>query len=261
MSEESVYRLEGDGIIPNRLSAGPWNPDFQHGGGPAALFARAAETIESRVPMRVARLTIDLLRPVPVAPLELKSEVVREGSKIQLCALSLRHSGKDVARASALKIRVTKDESAGAEIAVEDSLDVPLFNQFETDRRTEGRSDFQKVIERRNAVGGFTVPGPGACWIRVQLPLIEGEANSPLMRAAVTSDFCNATSSVLDVEKWSFINADVSLSLTREPVGDWILLNAVSWMSADGVGMASGRLADETGYFGRALQNLVLEPR
>ncbi len=262
MSEESVFRLEGGIIRPSGLSAGPWNPSFQHGGGPASLFAWGAEALPTRTPMRVSRLTIDLLRPVPVAELELKSVVVREGTKIQLCALSLHHNGKEVARASALKIRVTEGQAREPYSAIADEapLDHPLFDQLETDLRTKGRSDFQKVVERRNAKGGFGEPGPGATWFRIKKPLIEGVPTSALMRAAVTSDFCNATSSVVDVESWSFINGDISLSLTRDPVGDWILLNAETWVGPDGVALAAGKLADERGYFGRAWQCLVMDP-
>jgi hypothetical protein len=37
----------------------------------------------------VARLTVDLMRPVPVAPLTLAVEVLREGKKIQLVSARL----------------------------------------------------------------------------------------------------------------------------------------------------------------------------
>ena len=51
------------------------------------------------------------------------------------------------------------------------------------------------------------------------------------------------------------------MNFSREPAGDWILLDAESWIGPDGAGLAMARLADERGYFGRAIQSLVIEKR
>ena len=55
--------------------------------------------------MRIARVTIDLMRPVPVAPLTFETEVLREGRKIQLCAVKLRAGNVVVVTATVLKIK------------------------------------------------------------------------------------------------------------------------------------------------------------
>ena len=70
-----------------------------------SLVTWAAERLPTRQPMRIARITVDLMRPVPVAPLTIESEVVREGRKIQLCAVRLFADGVEVVRASILKLR------------------------------------------------------------------------------------------------------------------------------------------------------------
>ena len=98
----------------------------------------------------------------------------------------------------------------------------------------------------------------GACWFRSVRPIVAGEVNSSLMRAAMTADFSNGVSSALQ-RPWTFLNADLSISLMRMPVGEWILLDAETWIDPTGIGMAAGRLADERGYFGRCVQNLVVE--
>jgi len=71
----------------------------------------------------------------------------------------------------------------------------------------------------------------------------------------------NGVSSVLDPKEWSLINGDVALNLARLPVGEWILVNAETSLGRDGVGVSSARLADGTGYFGRAAQSLIVERR
>jgi acyl-CoA thioesterase len=81
------------------------------------------------------------------------------------------------------------------------------------------------------------------------------------MRAVVAADFCNGTSAALDFREWTFINADLTVNFARQPAGAWILLDAESWVGPDGAGIASARLADQSGYFGRAIQSLVIEKR
>ena len=82
-----------------------------------------------------------------------------------------------------------------------------------------------------------------------------------MMAGAIAADFCNGASAVLDFRHWTFINGDLTISLARDPVDDWILLDAETWIGPAGAGIAAARLADERGYFGRAAQSLVIEKR
>src|SRR5471030_3095037 len=102
---EAVFRVEGNNVFTSEHAAGPWDPGMQHGGAPSSLIVWAAERIPTPQPMHIARLTVDLMRPVPVAPLTIESEVLREGRKIQLCGFRLLTEGVEVVRASVLKIR------------------------------------------------------------------------------------------------------------------------------------------------------------
>lgn len=256
----SVYRIDGNIAYTAPHAAGPWSADMQHGGAPASLISWAAENIPTREPMHVARITIDLLRPVPVAPLEIDSQVVREGRKIQLCAITLRAAGVEVVRASVLKIRA--DAALLPEHPAGNHIDLPGPDQGETPTQLLGGSNaFIHGLSLRTVRGGLRTPGPGAVWFRAERPIVKGEPISPLMRAAMTADFCNGVSSVLDFDKWTFINADLTVSLARMPVGEWILLDAQTWLGDQGAGIAFARLGDERGYFGRAVQSLVIEAR
>lgn len=256
---DAVFRLDGDTALPGPFAAGPWNPAMQHGGPPSALMAWAAERLPAAAPMRVSRLNIDLLRPVPLKPLQVTSTVVREGRKIQVSLHSLSHDGVEVVRATALKIR--SDDSLG-EIATGAPLDLPPPEEAtDVSAAIRSSSGFGSGVSMREARGRFREPGPAAIWYRLDRPIIAGQENSALMRAAATADFSNATSSLLDFRLWTFINADVSLHLARPPRGAWILLDGESWYGPDGAGLAMTRMADRDGYFGRSVQSLVLERR
>jgi hypothetical protein len=256
-----LYRVEANIAHTQSCAAGPWSTDMQHGGAPASLVSWAAEKIPTREPMRVARITIDLLRPVPIAPLEIRSEVVREGKKIQLCSITLLANGVEVTRASVLKIRASPLELPDH---IEDErIQLPGPEGGETPRQLIGSASnaFIHGLSLRIVRGGFRTLGPGACWFRAERSVIEGQPISPLMRAAMTADFCNGVSSVLNFDEWTFLNADLTVSLARMPVSEWILLDAQTWLGDNGAGIAFARLGDERGYFGRAVQSMVIEKR
>ena len=256
---EAIFRVDGDRVIVSPKAAGPWDPTMQHGSPPAALAVWAAEAIPTAVPMRVARVTIDLMRPVRLQPLTIETEVLREGRKIQLCAIRLRADGVLAVAASVLKVR-QQPQALPSEIS-----DLPVMlpspDASPEDPAQFTNSPFVTGMQLRAARGRFGVPGPGAIWYRVVRPLVEGAAVSQAVRAVVAADFCNGTSAALDFRHWMFLNADLTVSMTREPIGEWILLDAESWIGPDGAGLAMARLADMQGYFGRAVQCLVVEKR
>lgn len=255
-----VFSVEGDRATATPFAAGPWDPTMQHGGAPSALVARAAERFPAERPMRVARLTVDLLRPVPVGVLDIETEVIREGRKIQLLQVRLLAAGKECVRASVLKLR---DEAQDLpphegfrpltfEAPPEDAPRAPGFGPGQ---------GFGSGMSARIARGEWGKPGPAAVWFRADRPMIEGEETSSLMRAALTADFSNGVSSVLDFQQWTYINADLSVSFARDPVGSWILLDAETWVGNSGGALACARLADRDGYFGRAVQTVLIEKR
>ena len=256
---DSIFRIDGASVVTSPHAAGPWDPGMQHGSPPSALVAYLAETIPTPEPMQVARLTIDLMRPVPVAPLTYETEVVRQGRKIQLCAIRLLANGVVVVSATALKIRIAPPPLP-PEIATP-PLDVPLPEQCRVVTMKSARNPFVAGLSLREAKGDFQALGPGAVWYRLDRQMIKGHPTSQLMRVAVAADFSNATSSELDFRHWTFINADLSINLARQPVGDWILLNSQMSIGPDGAGVAASRLADQQGYFGHAIQTLLIERR
>jgi len=256
---EAVFRVDGDRVIVSPHAAGPWDPGMQHGSAPASLAVWAAERIPTPAPMRIARVTVDLMRPVPLKVLTLQTEVLREGRKIQLCAVRLRADGVVVAAATVLKVRL-QAETLPPDVSGP-PVELPSPAQSPEDPAQFSNSPFVRGMSLRAARGKFGVKGPGAIWYRVDRPLVDGASVSQAVRAVVAADFCNGTSAALDFRHWTFLNADLTVSLAREPVGEWILLDAESWIGPDGAGLSMARLADSLGYFGRCVQSLVIDKR
>lgn len=258
---DPIYTLNGNVATTSEFAAGPWDPSMQHGSAPSSLVAWAAERIPTRAPMHLARITVDLLRPVPIAtPLEIKTDVVREGKKIQVCSVTLSSAGNECVRASVLKIR--SDQLPFPEGAGIAPLTAKPPEEGAAPRGMLGRKNpFISGLELSVARGAFGEPGPAAIWFRAKRPMIAGEEISPLLRAVIAADFCNGASSALDFTDWTFVNADLTISLARYPIGEWVLLDAETWLGDNGSGVAFAGLADRHGYFGRAIQSLVIEKR
>jgi len=256
---DAIYRIDGNRIVTSPYAAGPWNPHMQHGSAPSALVTWLAEQMPATSPMQVTRVTIDLMRPVPVAPLTYEIEVLREGRKIQLCGIRLLSNGTVVVNATVLKVRV---EEQPLPPEVKDApLTVPPPDHHGLTEPNDHSSPFVSGVTVRVVRGGFLSLGPGAIWYRANRAIVEGQPISQAMRAVVAADFSNGSSAVLSFKEWTFLNADLTVSLARPPVGDWVLLDSETWIGPDGSGLAASRLADQNGYFGRAVQSLVIERR
>jgi hypothetical protein len=210
--------------------------------------------------MQVARITVDLLRPVPIAPLSIHADVIRQGRKIQLVAIRLAVGGTEVVRATVLKVR-SIDLAVGPEAPPAPMETLGPEMGFEPTGTPRMGSPFLRGISIRRTDGSDRRLGASKIWFRADRPIVSGQPISPLMSAMITADFTNGASTTLDPETWTFINGDLSVNLARMPVGEWILLDAETWVSADGRGVAAARMADKLGYFARVAQSLVIDRR
>jgi Thioesterase-like superfamily len=241
------------------LARGPWDPGAQNGSAPAALLARALEQHPGGEELALARITIELLRPVPIDALELSIELVRPGRRAQLLDASLRTAdGTEVVRARGVKLR-RADVDAGApaepappppEVGKPDDFNYRVRPTFARD-----------AMEIRFVEGAYHQRGPATAWFRLRADLVSGETPSPLQRLAAAADFPNGISSVLGWSTWTFINPDLTIHIEREPVGEWIGLRAQTRVHTGGLGFAEAALYDRDGRVGRSLQSLLVSPR
>lgn len=259
-SAGALYRRRGvDEVLAQIGTQGPWDPAAQHGGAPAALLAGAIEATLPGHEMRVARVTLELLRPVPIGALRVEAELVRPGRRVQLVRAALYSEGQEVARALALRMRRGDGPSVGWARQGEPRRPGP--DTAAGSAEGLGGAYGLESIELRAVRGVPTVPGPCLAWGRLRVDVVAGEPISPLQRALAAADFGNGISSVADWREWGFINPDLTVYLERDPVGEWIGLDAVSTLSADGTGLAESVLLDERGRFGRAVQSLLVMAR
>ena len=261
----AVFTRQGEAWQPSALARGPWDPRAQHGGAPCALFVHVAEEAMPEPGWQLARLTVELIRPVPVAPLrtECSAFPARSTTRMSIDLFQGEHPGRarpcaDAAPAgAALAGRHARLDARSAccrcRPTARERLHIPGLPQ--------GISFYGTAVETRNAQGDPSKPGAGAAWFRLQVPVVEGRPTSPAMRAVAAADFGNGLSWVLPAERYLFTNADLSLHLHRQPIGEWIGLMSQTQMDGSGAGTALSRLFDEQGGFGVAVQTLALRER
>src|SRR2546426_918853 len=102
----------GERLVPSLFAQGPWNPEHLHGGPICGVLARAIEACESPAAMRVARMTVEMTRAVPMAPFSVHAEVTRAGRRIQQIDARIEAEGRALVRATALRVRVGNADDA-----------------------------------------------------------------------------------------------------------------------------------------------------
>lgn len=257
---DAIYEQRDGFVHATGFTRGPWDPNAQHGGAPAAIIMRALEQLQAADrSLQLARVTYELIRPVPLGDLQVSAAVVRPGRKVQLLEASLATpDGTEVVKARALLV-ARAPVSAGpidlpAPSGIEDLTEDTTFSS--------GRQMYVNGgIEVRMARGHFYERGPAFAWFRFKLPLIAGEAPSPLQRLVAAADFPNGISSELSWEEYVFINPDLTVYVEREPRGEWIGLDAQTRVVESGIGLAQAVLYDAEGRVGRSLQSLYVARR
>ncbi len=261
----AVYEQEGDIWLPTDLSRGPWDARAQHGGAPCALLAHAAERAVAEPDWRLARLSVELIRPVPIAPLTTKASLASSRATSRV-SIDLLAGDVLVARAHALLLRgepLTLPAHLPAGWLPErlEPLPASCHERVRIPGLPEGRSFYRTAMETRVAHGDPTQAGPSGAWFRLTVPIVQGATTSPAMRAAAAADFGNGLSWVLPADRFLFANADLSLHLHRQPVGEWVGVLSGTEVDGGGAGVTMSRLYDESGPIGIAIQTLVLRER
>ena len=260
MADSFFTTDDGEWFQPTDHCRGPWDPTACHAGPPSGLMARAVEALLPD--QRLTRMTIDLVRPIPHAPLRVVAETTRTGRTVSTTIVAIvdREGNERIA-------------GRGLHIAARDGLELPSV-AWEPPRLDESEpGDFPLRGERRHSLPAFNGPGveiryppgdtgdpgPTTVWMRT-VPLLPDEEPSPFQRICPLADCGNAISRNAEPDTATYVNTDLTVVLHRDPVGEWLGSSAVSRWEPTGIGMSDALLFDEHGAVGRALQTLVITP-
>lgn len=267
----SLFRRLDDGTtLPTGLARGPWDPKSLHGGPVAALIADAIEHLpDDGVEWFVTRLTVELERPVPVAPLLVEAEVLRPGRKVSVLDATIRLAATKavLARGRALRIRQADvplphdDESLAPMLAVESPPPGPEHGTDEPITDVGYIGFHNGAVEHRFIDLPDQSNGEVFDWIRMIFPVFPDHELTPLQRVAGAADFANGISHVLPFETHVFLNPDLTIHLFHPMRGEWLGMASNTHHSPNGIGMSDTALFDLHGRIGRSNQSLLLDLR
>jgi hypothetical protein len=254
---EAIFERRGDAFWASELARGPWDPNAQHGGAPAALIAGELEKLDPQPHMRIVRVTFELLRPVPLGELHVNTAIVRPGKRVQLLEATLASpDATELVRARAVRVARAP---LGAGTLVEETPPGP--ESIAPTPGPWGAAAFPGgAVEIRFASGALNEPGPATAWFRLTVPVIAGEQTTPLQRMMAAADFPNGISSELSWEDWLFINPDLTVYIEREPRSEWVGLQAHTRIIDGETALAQAVIFDTEGQIGRSLQSLYIAP-
>ena len=224
------------------------------------MLTRELLGVARRDDTRLARVTVEILGPVPVADLTVTSRVARPGRRVELVEASATCNGREVVRASGWRIAVGHDQA----VDVPETQAPPTFPSeptefvFDEARTTFG---YAEAGEWRFAGGAPDAAGPAVVWHRLRDSVVADEEPSAWERVMSVADSGNGVSAVMPLAGWYFINPDLTVYLRREPVGEWVCLDAETHVEADGIGLATSVLWDRSGRIGCGNQSLLVTRR
>jgi acyl-CoA thioesterase len=227
-----------------------------HGRLLAGLAARAIESDTNHPEFHVARLTVDLFRSPPMAPVQVATNLVRDGRRIRSIDVTLTSTGVEVARVRALLLRRAEQPSGQVWSPPEWSVPGP----DEIDQLVFEGAQFPMPEMRPITAGGFGAYEQKRTWLRETRELVAGEALSPFVRVALAADFTNPFANSGD-QGLHFINADITIYLRRFPQGEWIGFEVATHLSGDGIAVGQCTMYDLLGAIGLSSVCAVANPR
>ncbi|CAA9271521.1 MAG: TesB-like acyl-CoA thioesterase 5 [uncultured Blastococcus sp.] len=259
----ALYVPTDDGFLATALTIGPWDAGLQHAGPPAALLVREAERAGSIEGGQTVRLAYDILAPVPVGPVRVRTEVVRPGRRVELVEAVLTGADeRPLMRLSSWRVRVREDDGTdGGTPQPHPAPASPEESRLEEAAFFPEEIAYHRALEWRFAAGTFNAQGPATAWTRPRCSLVEGEPMTPMEHLLVMTDAASGISAALDWNTVTFANIDLSLALHRPPRGEWLGMDATTVLGGRGAAQCFAVLFDAEGGIGRSSHALFVEPR
>jgi len=259
MDEAYFTTIDGRRFLPTDHARGPWDAHSCHAGPPTARMVRAMEQL---VPdQRLTRVTVELMRPIPMSGFRVQADVRRPGRSVTHTEAEIYDDDRFYARAYGMHLRrLDYLEVSTAPV------DSPVFGQsrpgeFPIRIAAHELPGFNSTIEVRfDPAGSQGSGGPTTMWMRTKVAILAGEEASPFQQICPLADCGNGLSYNDYLDRVLFLNTDLTVSLHRDPVGDWYCSRSISHWETTGIGLADAELFDIEGSVGRATQNLILNP-
>ena len=261
MSEPYYRRVGRDGELQIFDSTdgtrSNWTPDIQHGSPPLALLTRMIEDRLAGTPLRLGRLTLDILGAIPVSRVRARSWVERPGRRICLLAAEMTavDDPRPVARVTAWALAATDT----ADVVTERH---PPLVEGPTQPLPPGwwqMTGYLATIDWRRQLDDPS--GAAVFWLSPRARLIDDDEPTPFEKLCLCVDSANGVGAALDLGAFMFMNTDTTVHLHRLPVGEDFALRSRGSIGPDGIGVTSAEVFDRQGFVATCAQTLLVQRR
>ncbi|ACY23553.1 conserved hypothetical protein [Gordonia bronchialis DSM 43247] len=256
-------RSDDDRLFPTRFSRSMWAPGTLNGPAVCAIAARHAEVEYGETGFRPARFTIDLFKAAREIPTTTRGRLTRAGGRIRVAEVDVVQFPADgpddgviVARSTTVFLRDSVNPPGDRWSRPDDAVTFRPPTVGDDDYFPRFASDVDDVPgDWDSNMGNHQNGHRKRLWSRAA-PAVAGESLTPFQQAVIsaesTSLVCNWGSTGI-----GFINCDLTVALSRLPVGARIGVEADSHVENDGISVSTSGLYDEHGMFGTGLVTAV----
>ncbi|GAA4606692.1 thioesterase family protein [Actinoallomurus liliacearum] len=256
---DAFYLPAGDDVYePTIATESPWDSSAQHGGPPTALLAHVIDATVGPE-MRLARISVDFLVPIPRRPARIEVTTLRPGRQVRLTEAHLVVDEKTAVTARTWHIATGPTPPAETERVPPP----PIPQKPDEWHSLLGMNDwgYGQAIEWRFIRGGHGPSGFAEVWTRVRIPLIAGQKMTGLARTLIVADAANGLSATLPIQDWLSIPPTMTTTLLRHPDGEWVHLACRTHLADDGLGVTHATVSDPDGRIGDVNQPLLIRER
>lgn len=255
------FDADGGTLVPAAFATSPWG-QVLHGRLIGGLTARAAEQARASAPeLACCRMTVDLFRSVALAPVTVTTRPVRHGRRIVVLEVTVEQDGALAGQGRAVLLR--RSEQPDGTFRPAPRWDAPSPAKLGPLRPGQPRPSSPRQWTapwELWPVGGADRPGlSNGLWMRDVHPLVTGEPLTPLVRMGMAADLASPVSN-FSTSGLSFINADYTVYLGREPHGEYVGIQPSGHVSERGVSAGQCVIHDEQGAVGFVTMAAVANP-
>ena len=245
MTDEPYFLRDGAHYIPQPPCRGPWDPKTLSGRAMVSLLGFQIEQDLNDPAYMPARLTVDMYRLPQFAPVEIKTNIVRGGTRIKVIDAEFVSEGVSYARATTQWLK--RGENSEGNVWSPPDWNVPAPEDVPLPPPRPGMPPGAQMM--RPITGMMGTFGQKRMWLEEKRDIVGGVALTPFMRAAGVADLCNPYANSGD-KGLGYINSDVTLYLHRLPVDEWVGLEVVNHHATDGVAIGECIMYDRQGAIG-----------
>jgi hypothetical protein len=256
LPRKTFYVPEGDGFRPTGLTMSPWRSDAQNGVSLGMLMVHTLETRADTGDGRLARFSLEIMRPAPRTLTHVSWRVATSGRRVRLLEGVLSADGVEAARVNALIVSPTDEAPPPMPLAPPGpppegpASPSPMPYASGLDMRYQRRGGLAETGERVRQ----------SMWMRLLADIVPGVAPSPHAVALAVSDTGGASMNDYATD-WTWPNLDIAVHFSRTPRGEWVHAHSDALVLGAGVATIDHHLSDVEGPFARTHQTLLFAPR